>query len=435
MKTKILLIFLLLSIITLAVLWWRLDKDQPVLTLGPDQQFVSPKTQFVIAANDPGAGLKSIKATLRQNGREHVLLTELFDVPQAQFNGSFSLSGLGLGDGPIEIEIVAKDHSKKNWFNGNTARILASLVLDTKPPKITTESATRYVRQGGVGCVSYTLSEGVAQTGVQVGSIQFPGYEHAPGKYVAFYSYPYDLAMGASPTLLATDIAGNKSQSGINVVIQPGAFKKDNLNVSENFLRLKMPQFQSEQDGSMEGLFETFLKVNRDIRTKNDVRIVQAGSETTATIPWEGTFVRLPNAAPRAGFADHRTYLYKGQKVDETYHLGVDLASLARSPIPAANHGRVVMAEDLGIYGQTVILDHGFGLQTLYGHLSEIHVAPGDQVRKGQPLGLTGETGMALGDHLHYGVYVSGMPVNPIEWWDAQWIDFRISECVRDVGK
>jgi murein DD-endopeptidase MepM/ murein hydrolase activator NlpD len=435
MKTKLVLILLLIPMIALTVFWVGLDKDQPILSFEPNQQFVSPQTQFALEVNDLGAGLKSVQVTLRQGGREHILLSRAFEAPQPRFSGTFSAAGLGLGDGPIEIEIVAKDSSKSNWLNGNTARTVAALTLDTKPPRITTEASTRYVRQGGVGCVAYTLSEQVAQTGVQVDAAFFPGYEHAPGKYVAFYSYPYSLELGSTPLLMATDLAGNRAQSGINVLIQRASFKQDRLTVSDNFLRLKMPQFQTDADSSIEELFQTFVMVNSEIRTSNDERIALIGADTTATVHWEGTFVRLPNAAPRAGFGDHRTYLYAGKQVDETYHLGVDLASLARSPIPAANHGRVVLSEDLGIYGQTVILDHGFGLQTLYGHLSEIHVTTGDLARKGQPIGLTGETGMALGDHLHYGVYVSGVPVNPLEWWDAQWIDFRISECVRTVGK
>jgi hypothetical protein len=435
MKSKILLVLVLLSMFTLTALWWSLDKEPPTLILGPDQQYVSPRTQFSIEAHDAGSGLRSIQITARQSGREHVLLSRHFDPPQPRFSDTFSLSGMGLGDGPFDIEIHAKDDSKNNWLNGNIARIVTDLVLDTRPPRITTETATRYVRQGGVGCVGYTLSEPVAETGVQVGHVFFPGHEHASGKYLAFYSYPYDMEMGSSPLLTAEDLAGNRAQAGINVTIQPGAIKRDSLSISDNFLRLKMPQFQDGAESTMEELFQTFLTVNTRVREENDSRIAVIGAKTAPEVFWEGTFVRLPNAAPRAGFPDHRTYLYQGKKIGETYHLGVDLASVARAPIPAANNGRVVFADDLGIYGQTVILDHGFGLQTLYGHLSEIHVAVGERVSRGQPLGLTGETGMALGDHLHYGVYVSGMPVNPIEWWDAQWIDFRISECVRFIAK
>jgi murein DD-endopeptidase MepM/ murein hydrolase activator NlpD len=435
MKTKILFILLLLPIAALTAMWWAMDRKQPEVVLEPAQQFVSPKTQFSVRASDVHSGIKKIQVTLRQGGRDHILLNQSFDSPLPEFTGSFSFAGLGLGEGPVELEIAARDNSRNNWFNGNVSRTVHALVLDTKPPRIGTEAATRYVRQGGVGCVGYSVSEASVQTGVQIGTAFFPGYEHASGKYLSFYTYPYNLAVGTSPVLMASDIAGNKAQVGINVVIQPGAFKRDNLPVSENFLRMVMPQFQGDAESTLEELLQTFLKVNSETRAKNDGKIAEISADTTPVVHWQGTFVRLPNAAPRAGFADHRTYFYGGKPIDEAYHLGVDLASLARSPIPAANNGRVVFAEDMGIYGLTVILDHGFGLQTLYGHLSEISVSTGDMVSRGQTIGLTGETGLALGDHLHYGVYVAGVPVNPIEWWDAQWIDHRIAECVRGVGK
>jgi murein DD-endopeptidase MepM/ murein hydrolase activator NlpD len=143
---------------------------------------------------------------------------------------------------------------------------------------------------------------------------------------------------------------------------------------------------------------------------------------------WSGRFLNLPNASNRAGFADHRAYIYNGQQVDDQYHLGLDMASIARAPIPAANNGTVVFADDMGIYGLCVVVDHGLGLQTLYAHLSEIHVKDGDTVQRGDILGLTGTTGMAGGDHLHFGVILSGLPVQPLEWLDPRWIKHNITD-------
>ena len=73
------------------------------------------------------------------------------------------------------------------------------------------------------------------------------------------------------------------------------------------------------------------------------------------------------------------------------------------------------------------ILDHGLGLFTLYAHLSSIDVKVGDSVAKRQILGKTGETGLAVGDHLHFGVYLDGVAVLPVEWWDQKWIDDNIT--------
>jgi murein DD-endopeptidase MepM/ murein hydrolase activator NlpD len=102
--------------------------------------------------------------------------------------------------------------------------------------------------------------------------------------------------------------------------------------------------------------------------------------------------------------------------------LGYDLSVTKHYPAEAANSGVIAFTGDLGIYGNTVIIDHGLGLFTLYSHLSSIDVKVGDQIKQHQALGKTGETGLAAGDHLHYGVYLHGLAILPVEWWDEKWI-------------
>ncbi|NIT12798.1 MAG: peptidoglycan DD-metalloendopeptidase family protein, partial [Candidatus Dadabacteria bacterium] len=110
------------------------------------------------------------------------------------------------------------------------------------------------------------------------------------------------------------------------------------------------------------------------------------------------------------------------EPVDKQYHLGYDLAVTKRYPIEAANSGVVTFAGDMGIYGKTVIIDHGMGLSSLYGHMSTIGVKAGDSIKRKQIIGKTGTSGLAAGDHLHYGVYIQGHAVRPVEWWDPKWI-------------
>jgi murein DD-endopeptidase MepM/ murein hydrolase activator NlpD len=129
-----------------------------------------------------------------------------------------------------------------------------------------------------------------------------------------------------------------------------------------------------------------------------------------------------------ASFAEERTYWNNGKEMDRQVHLGVDLASLAQSPVPAANSGRVVFAGPLGIYGNTVMIDHGCGLFSMYSHLSRIEIEVKKEVKKGETLGRTGFTGLAGGDHLHFSMLVDGVFVNPIEWWDEHWIKDNIEK-------
>jgi murein DD-endopeptidase MepM/ murein hydrolase activator NlpD len=106
----------------------------------------------------------------------------------------------------------------------------------------------------------------------------------------------------------------------------------------------------------------------------------------------------------------------------------------ARVPVHAANDGKVLNASWLGIFGNCVILDHGMGVASLYGHLSSIDIKVGDSVAKGQVLGRSGMTGMAGGDHLHFTMLVGGHPVNPVEWWDAHWIADRVERKIGEAG-
>ena len=172
---------------------------------------------------------------------------------------------------------------------------------------------------------------------------------------------------------------------------------------------------------------DVFVAVNKRLRKENEDRITAVTKQATPTMLWKDAFAQLSNSKVEANFADLRTYTYNGEPIDTAYHLGYDLSVTKHYPVEAANSGTVAFAGDLGIYGNTVILDHGLGLFTLYGHLSSIDVKAGDSVAKRQIIGKTGETGLAAGDHLHFGIYLAGVAVLPVEWWDQKWIDDNIT--------
>jgi murein DD-endopeptidase MepM/ murein hydrolase activator NlpD len=100
----------------------------------------------------------------------------------------------------------------------------------------------------------------------------------------------------------------------------------------------------------------------------------------------------------------------------------VDLASTQNAVVEASNRGIINFTGDLGIFGNTVIIDHGQGLFSFYAHLNNITASEGQTVDKGTPIGYTGSSGLAGGDHLHYGIFVGHKFVNPQEWWDPHWI-------------
>jgi murein DD-endopeptidase MepM/ murein hydrolase activator NlpD len=95
-------------------------------------------------------------------------------------------------------------------------------------------------------------------------------------------------------------------------------------------------------------------------------------------------------------------------------HQGVDLAASYGAPITAAGPGKVVAAGWAGGYGREVVIAHGGGIQTRYGHMSRLAAYPGEMVRQGQVIGYVGSSGLSTGPHVHYEVLKNGRPVNPM---------------------
>jgi murein DD-endopeptidase MepM/ murein hydrolase activator NlpD len=228
---------------------------------------------------------------------------------------------------------------------------------------------------------------------------------------------------------VAEDDVGNRSEATFVDRFFPRPPRRDRITLDDAFMSRVVPEILRQTPGLTDkgDLLENYLEVNRDLRKENAEALVQLGKKSTPRFLWSEPFLPFPNAKVMSSFADERTYLYGGREVDHQVHLGFDLASIARSPVPAANRGIVRMARYFGIYGNAVVLDHGYGLMTLYAHMSELDVSEGDEVERGQVLGRTGATGLAGGDHLHFTTLVDGLPVNPTDWWDAAWIRERVA--------
>ncbi len=416
------------SLITVTFLLFR-DQQGPLVTLTPDTGYVSPRTTFNLSVEDAKSGVRALSVRVRKNSREFMALDTAWDQGAVSRNEEFTLEKLSsLGEGSVELIIKATDNSFAAFGRGNTTVSTHTLRIDSQSPRIIIKTLPPNVQRGGTACIAYTLNEEVKNTGVRVDNLFFPAYQQPDGSYLCFFAFPYYLkTKDYMPKVLAEDQAGNVTS--IALTLQPLAknFRSDTITLSDSFLNKKMQAFIDEFPGDMSSL-ERFLKVNRDLRKANRASLMGLGRKTSSTMLWSGNFINLPNASNRARFADHRSYVYKGQQVDDQHHLGLDMASTTRAPVPAANNGTVVFADDMGIYGQCVIVDHGLGLQTLYAHLSEIKVRDGDTVIQGDILGLTGTTGMAGGDHLHLGVILSGLPVQPLEWLDPRWIRHNITD-------
>lgn len=425
----------------------RLEGTGPEISLPTPPAFLGAKTEVSGRVSDAKNGLRSLRISILDNkGKETVLLDEQLPnsgfltrgkIKEKPFTVNLSARDLGLSEGNATLRLHATDYSLRDWGKGNTTYYEIPLQVDTKPPIVSVLSQAHNVNQGGAGLVVYRVSEKVPHSGVRVGEHFYPG---APGPftdpsiYIAFFAFPYGQDPATRMTVEAEDAAGNRGVSSFYQLVKPKRFRSDSMNLSDGFLTELLPRFEPipTKKGD-DSLIAKYLVINNDFREKNEGLLEQLYKKSEPKLKWEGTFVRLRNGAPMAQFADHRSYLYQGKVEDEQTHKGFDLASLANSPVPAANGGTVVYAEPLGIYGMTVAIDHGYGLISHYSHLSRIDVSEGQEVKKGDIIGLTGATGLAGGDHLHYGVLVHDTFVNPIEWWDPHWIKDNVTDKLKAV--
>ncbi len=407
------------------------DTTPPTIGIEPDVAHVGLPTEYVVTVDDPGSGLKSVEISAVQGEKNVPILSKQMPQGTRQAKEKFTLPKDQFKDGALSIQVTARDNSLYPFGAAGKSTASKEFSLDTKPPRIFVKTHTTNMNQGGAGLLVYALSEVAKETGIQVGERFFPAYRQASfgdqNIYYCMFAIPWDTPPAKfKPMIMAEDTAGNSVRRSFNYHVNARKFRKDRINLSDSFMEKTIPEFHQYLTGEGSPL-EQYLKINNEVRAQNRAQLVKVGRDTADEMLWKGTFKRLPNSANRARFADARDYYYKGKKVDHQTHLGLDLASIRQAPVPAGNDGIVVFADFLGIYGNVVIIDHGLGLQTLYAHLSSIAVARNDNVTRGQTIGHTGTTGLAGGDHLHYGVLISGIPVQPFEWWDARWISHNIT--------
>jgi murein DD-endopeptidase MepM/ murein hydrolase activator NlpD len=428
--------FLLLIVVTVLLggayyLAPRFERNSPQIRL-PDSDALG-LAPMEIAIGDEGAGLKSIAATLSAGGLEHTLVSEQYAEPVSEKKFTVALPSklAGLKEGPAVLRVSAKDASLWNFFRGNETVVQKNLTIDLTPPSLELIADDRYVNFGGVGAIVYKASADTATSGVRIGNYFFPGFKgqikDQPDYFIALFAHVYNVPADARPVLVATDKAGNSRQVSLVYELKDVKYRKSTIPISESFLQNKVAPLLQDVSARQGAPNDVFIAVNRKLRAENEKRITEITSKATPSMLWKGAFSQLSNSKVEANFADQRTYVYNKEPIDTAYHLGYDLSVTKNYPVEAANSGNAVFVGDLGIYGNTVILDHGLGLFTLYSHLSSMDVKVGDAVKERQIIGRTGETGLAAGDHLHYGVYLHGVAVLPVEWWDAKWINDNIS--------
>jgi murein DD-endopeptidase MepM/ murein hydrolase activator NlpD len=421
--------------------------DGPAITIN-QPSVIGQGGTLDVSVDAPAAELAALNIQLEQKGKVFpvldlasapagTLVTEGDRIRITRPLGKKTLPELESGPATLTVSASRPVFRGLRLLSSETSR---DIQVRLTPPRIAVLSTHHYVNQGGSELIVYRVTPSDVDSGVRVGDITYPGFAgkgaglSAPEARVAFFALLYNQAPDTAMEVVARDVAGNEARAQFEHRVFPKKFRNSTIPLDDAFLSRVVPailQSSPELKVSADDLLPAFITINNDLRRINNDTIAAAAKKTSPHKLWEGAFQPLGNAQVESSFADFRTYLYGGKDVDRQVHLGFDLAKTANAPIAAANNGTVMLARELGIYGNTVIIDHGLGVQSLYAHLSSFAVKEGDTVKTGQTLGASGQTGMAGGDHLHFSMMVNGQFVNATEWWDSHWIEDRIMRKLR----
>lgn len=443
-RGKGLLVVLLLAVVTGGgvAAWLGLRQGPlPSVAISSDRPAVGPATRVTARFVEPQRGLGRVRLELQQGERVEVLGERTLLRPGV-------LGGARTGETALEAQVGTQHQA---WLQEGEVvvravadravgylRSAAPVVVETRlpvrlhPPRLGVLSKQHYVRQGGVGSVVAQVDPVAVRSGVRAGTREFRSFPlpgGSSGQVFVIYGMPWQGVTAADVRLFAEDAAGNRAEQAFVDLFKPVARRPGSIEIDDAFLERVVPPIVGQTPGldASGTLLDQYLRINGALRRSVLTQIGEMCARSEERFLWEGPFLQMPNSARMAGFAETRTYRYQGRAVDTQTHLGLDLASTSRAEVPATNRGRVTFAGWLGLYGNAVLLDHGFGVATLYGHLSDLAVEAGELVEKGRSVGRSGTTGLAGGDHLHLEVFVQGLSVDPAEWLDAHWIQDNLA--------
>jgi hypothetical protein len=432
-------IFLLFVVIGVILLFTF--SATPVVTLPDSLHAIGQATRVAVHIADPH-GVRRATAYIEQNGaRYEVAHLEhrsrrfhwLRGVPAETFRftaGTKDTPQLKDGSARLVVEATSND------FRGNTVEAARDVTVVTQPVKVSVDSDQHYLYIGMADLVTYNVSGSATASGVRVGDETFRGWPMPGGKPGQFslFAFSWNMPLKTVPVVYADGPGGDEARGQMVVQFpkreQP-RYRVRDLQIDDKFMQKVVNELDPNGSGDM---VERFVRINSDMRKANNQTLADLKNKTEPKFLWSQPFQQQPNSKVEANFADVRNYIYHSKKIDQQTHLGYDLSITQHVGVQASNDGRVVYAAPLGIYGNCIVVDHGYGLQTIYGHLSEIDVHDGDMVTRGQVMGKSGMTGMAGGDHIHFSMQLEGIQIDPKEWWDAHWIKDHIARRVELPG-
>ncbi len=424
------LLLVVAAVVVLLVVFVVVRSATPVVEIPSSLASVGQATPVTVQVRDPH-GVRSVQAVVEQNGNRYPVFSSTQPLTSGESTVIFmagvkSTPQLQAGKAKLIVEATSNDLMRKS---GSAER---EITVITQPPSLSVDSEQHYLYVGMADLATFGVSGGWTEAGVRVGDQKFRAWPTPGGKPGLFsmYAFAWNMPTDTVPVVYAGNGTGSDVTSPLVVIFpkkeQP-KYTEHDLQVSDAFMQKVVNELDPNGSGDM---VERFVKINSQMRVANNKTLSDLQYKTADKFLWSKPFIRQPHSQAEAHFADLRNYIYHGKKIDQQVHLGYDLAVTQHVGVQASNDGKVVYAAPLGIYGNCIVVDHGYGLQTIYGHLSRIDVHEGDVVKQGQVMGLSGQTGMAGGDHIHFAMQLDGVQIDPKEWWDPHWIKDHVARRV-----
>lgn len=434
MRKILVLVIAIVVALPTAILFSR-RSSTPVIDLTTPVTVLGQTTPLGIRVHSP-RGISKLAAYVVQNGTQY----RVWAMPQfsRQPDSSWVFTAgtkttPQLQDGKAKLIVEASS----NGMLKKTGRLERDLMVVTRPPKISVDGDQHYLYQGMADLATFNVSGTWTDAGVRVGDETFRAWPMPDGKpeYFSLFAFAWNMPTNTVPLAYASAGAGASVASDPLMIQFPKReqpkYTAHNLQLDDRFIQKVVNELDPNGAGDP---VARFVKINNEMRRANNKTLSDMRFKTVDKFLWSQPFARQSHSQAEASFADVRSYYYHGKKIDQQVHLGYDLAVTQHVGVEASNDGRVVYAAPLGIYGNCIVVDHGYGLQTIYGHLSRIDVHEGDMVKRGQVMGLSGQTGMAGGDHIHFAMQLDGVQIDPKEWWDSHWIKDHIAKRITLPG-
>lgn len=417
------------------------EQNKPLI-ISPNSIHWNLKSKIKINLKDE-SGIKYYKITFKDGQKDIVLNQEVLKDIKKELSVEINAPKLDMFykgvDTKLEIEVV--DNSKWNLLEGNKAIKNIDINIDTVKPTANVLANSRYIQRGGSAVVVVKLKdENLKEAYITFNDSKrfklLPYYKE--DYYVALIAWPIQFEQFNRVNLIAIDKANNKTITKVPLYIQKKNIKVDHIKLSENFIKnVSASVLEQSLEMVPQNTKDIFIYSNKELREKN-IQTIEKTIENSMDDKMIDTFnikpfKRLRGSKTVAGYAERRYYYLNDEKINEAWHLGVDWASVKKAPIKTSNEGTVVFNGYLGLYGNSIIINHSMGLASLYAHTSSQNVEVGQTVNRNTKIANTGATGAVFGDHLHFGVLVQGVEVNPLEWMDRHWIKVRITDILTDA--